>query len=37
MPVEHAGSGYRRIEGLRAALTADQEAAVIKLDLRLLP
>ena len=39
MPIDNSdrGAGYRRIAGLRAVLTAEQEAAVIKVDLRLLP
>jgi hypothetical protein len=32
----HRGAGYRRVTGLRAQLTADQQSAVIKVDLRLL-
>lgn len=36
MPIDHSGVGYRRIAGLYEALIADQQAAVVRPDPRLL-
>jgi hypothetical protein len=36
VPIDHSGVGYRRIAGLYEALIAEQQAAVVKIDLRLL-
>jgi hypothetical protein len=36
MPIDNTGAGYRRLAGLYERLIADQQAAVVRPDLRLL-